>query len=123
MSSPYLAYRRQLKNGEIPPPSKKPRKKIKPFSDKRAKLNRQYAKESKQFWEGKDCAIKAPGCQKKATGIHHVWGKDTAEKLMDEKGWLPACSYCNLIWVEQNDAKARELGLKKSRMKTKRFNK
>lgn len=117
MSSPYLIYRLKLKNGEIPPPEKKPPKKIKPFSDKRAALNRQYAKESRPFWKGKECAIRSPGCQKNATGIHHMKGKDTPELLMDKKWWLPACTYCNCIWLEENDAEARRLGFKVSRLK------
>ena len=118
----YLEHRRALKLGQVQS-EKKQRKKIKPFSDKRAKLNRQYAKETKPMWEGKECAIKAPGCQIIATGMHHIEGKDTPEKLLNKEGMIPACSYCNLIWVEQNDAEARKLGFKRSRMKTKRFNK
>lgn len=114
--TPYLQYLQRLKLGQVPPPTKKPRKKIKPFSDKRAKLNREYAEKSRPYWKGKDCAIRAPGCQKKASGIHHMKGKDSPELLMDKKWWLPACTYCNCIWLEENDAEARRLGFKVSRL-------
>jgi len=119
----YLEHRRALKLGQVEPEKKKPRKKIKPFSDKRAKLNRQYSKESKPLWEGQECAIKSPGCLGMASGMHHVEGKDTPEKLLNKEEMIPACSYCNLIWVEENHAEAEKLGFKKSRMKTKRFDK
>jgi hypothetical protein len=111
----YLEHRRALKLGQVKP-EKKPCKKIAPFSKKRAKLNREYAIKSGPFWKGKQCAIKSPGCQKEATGIHHMKGKDTPELLMDERYWLPACGYCNTVWLEENDAEARRLGFKLSRL-------
>lgn len=110
----YLLYRRQLKL-EGKPPSEKKVYKIKPFSDKRAALNREYAKKSRPYWKGKECEIKAPGCDKIARGIHHMKGKHSAELLMDERWWIAACNKCNL-WVEVNDAEARSKGFKLSRL-------
>lgn len=115
MSSDYLTYRRQLKNGEIPTPDKKPRKKIKPFSDKRSKLNRQYAKESKPFWKGKDCEIRLPGCTGKAQCINHKKGKATPALLMNKEHWEAACFFCNNEienqhkWAVENDHKRSRL--------------
>ena len=91
----YLEHRRALKLGQVEPEKKKPRKKIKPFSDKRAKLNREYAKESRPFWKDKDCEIRLPGCNGKAQGINHKKGKATPALLMDKKYWESACNYCN----------------------------
>lgn len=115
MTTPYLIYRLKLKNGEIPPPEKKPRKKIKPFSDKRAALNRQYAKKSRPFWEGKDCEIRLPGCTGQAQCINHKKGKATAKLLMDETNWEASCFYCNNEienrhkWAVDNDHKRSRL--------------
>jgi hypothetical protein len=117
----YLEHRRALKLGQVQP-GKKPRKKIKPFSDKRAKLNRQYSKESRPRWKGKPCRVKSPACTGISQGIHHIEGKDTPDKLLDPDNQIECCNACNLF-LEVNDAWARNHGFKKSRMKTKRFNK
>lgn len=116
MTTPYLIYRLKLKNGEIPPPSKKPRKKIKPFSDKRAKLNRQYAKESRPRWKGVDCMVRSPECTGKSQGMHHLAGKDTPDKLLDPRNQIPCCNSCN-TYVETHDKWARDNGFKLSRLK------
>ena len=118
----YIEHRRALKLGLLPPPEKKPKKKIRPFSKKREKLNRQYAKESRPRWNGKPCKIKSPVCTHWSQGVHHPEGKDTPDKLLNPNNQIECCNACNL-WLEVNDAEARRLGLKKSRMKTKRFDK
>lgn len=107
----YLEYRLRIKN-EGKPVVKKERKKIKPFSDKRAKVNRGYYKITKPLWEGKECQVKAPGCKKWATGMHHKRGKATRERLLDTSEMVPACTHCNLIWIEENSKEAELLGLK-----------
>ena len=107
----YMQYRLRLKNEGCPSKEKKFRN-IKPFSDKRAKINREYAKLTKPLWEGKECQIKAPGCQGRATGMHHLRGKDTIERLLNIKEMIPACNYCNGIWIEEHSKEAKELGLK-----------
>lgn len=114
--SNYLEYRRNLKLGIAKPTEKNPTK-IKKESDKRAKLNRQYAKESKPRWQGKDCRVRSPDCTRKAQGMHHLAGKDTAEKLLDPNNQIPCCNACN-TYVEQHDAWARVNGFKLSRLKS-----
>ncbi len=112
--SNYIQYLQDLKlNGKQP--AKKVKVKIKPYSDKRAKLNREYAKESRPFWQGKYCAVRSPVCQGKAQGIHHRKGKATPELLMDKTWWMPCCNFCN-SYIENADAWARERGFKLSRM-------
>lgn len=110
----YLEHRRALKLSD---PQPKPKKvyKIKPFSDKRAKLNREYAKKSRPYWQGKMCGIRSPVCSGTAQGIHHRKGKVTPELLMDETWWMPACNFCN-SYVENCDEWARKNGFKLSRM-------
>jgi hypothetical protein len=115
--TPYLEHLRALKLGQVEPEKKKPRKKIKPFSDKR-----QYSKESRPRWQGKPCGIGSPVCLKHAQGIHHPEGKDTPEKLLDPNNQIPCCHTCN-EYLESHDSWARSMGFKKSRMKTKRFDK
>lgn len=113
--SRYLEERRRRMWGELPAPAPKPRKAIPKVSEKRKVLNKQYSAESVPFWKGKDCEIKAPGCRKKAQGIHHIWGKVNSNDLMDKSGWMRACNSCN-TWVEANHAEAERLGFKKSRL-------
>lgn len=112
--SDYLLHRRAIKLSD---PAPKPKKvyKIKPFSDKRAKLNREYAVKSRPYWQDQMCAIRSPLCTGAAQGIHHRKGKATPELLMDETWWMPACHFCN-SYVENNDAWARKHGFKLSRM-------
>ncbi|CAL1518153.1 hypothetical protein [Chitinophaga sp. MM2321] len=112
--SGYLEYRLRLKNEDRPPKENKVRK-IKQYSDKRAKINREYYARSRPVWKDKPCEINAPGCSKSADGIHHLKGKGTTELLMDEKYWMAACNKCNLF-VEENHAWAVERGLKLSRL-------
>lgn len=64
--------------------------------------------------ENQQCAIKSEVCTHKATVIHHTAGR-TGKALTDEKNWLPSCAPCN-VWIEANDGKAREMGVKKSRI-------
>lgn len=110
----YMKYRQQLKNGQVQPANKAP-KKIKPVSDKRAILNTEYAKESRPFWKGKQCQIRSPVCTGSAQGIHHRKGKATKALLMDKRYWMAACNFCN-SYVENNDAWARMMGYKVSRI-------
>lgn len=107
----YLEYRRRIKN-EGKPAKEKNVRKIKPFSDKRAALNREYSKLTKPLWEGKLCEIKAPGCQGNATGMHHKRGKATSYRLLNTEEMIPACTHCNLIWIEENSKAAELLGFK-----------
>ena len=110
----YLQYRLRLKNEGRPPKERKAYR-IKQFSAKRAKINREYAKVTKPIWEGKECEIKAPGCQRWATGMHHLRGKDTIDRLLNTKEMIPACNYCNGVWIEEHSKEAEELGFKLSK--------
>lgn len=110
----YLEYRRRLKNEGKPVVEKKVNK-IKPFSDKRAKVNREYSKSSRPVWKDKPCGIKSKDCTGAAQGIHHLAGKATIELLLDVDNWIPACNKCNL-WCETHHAEAAEKGFKKSRL-------
>lgn len=116
--TPYLTYLRLLKNGEIHQETKKSMKKIKPFSDKRAKLNREYGRESRARWQGQPCSIRSPVCTGISEGMHHLAGKGTPELLLDPDNQIPACNPCNL-YVEVHDAWARRNGFKLSRLKKK----
>lgn len=111
--SDYLNYRRDLKNG-APKPEKKKQMKIKPVSDKRAKMNKVYAEASRPFWKGQRCQINSPVCSGAAQGIHHRKGKATPTLLMDKTWWMRACNHCN-AYVETHDEWARERGFKLSR--------
>ncbi len=51
------------------------------------KINREYSKKSKPFWEDKECEIGLPGCTGQAQCINHKRGKATVKRLMDEKDW------------------------------------
>lgn len=115
--STYLEYRLKLKNEGHPPKEKKVHK-IKPYSDKRAKINREYANKSRPVWRDQDCGIKSKVCTGKAQGIHHPGGKVTIELLMDPANWVPACNACN-TWCESNHAEAEKKGFKVSRLKIK----
>ena len=74
----YLAYRQKLKL-EGKPQKVKKRVKIRQYSKKRQRANREYAEKSRPWWQGKACAIRAPGCNKQAEGIHHMKGKSNIE--------------------------------------------
>jgi hypothetical protein len=111
----YMIYRLALKNGMKPPEKKKPNK-IRQFSKKRQRANRKYTKKSRPIWVGKQCTIKAPGCTGMAQGIHHPKGKSSIVLLLDENNMMASCNHCN-TWVEVHDKQAREMGLKKSRLK------
>lgn len=112
--STYLEHRLKLKLEGKPPKEKKVYK-IPRESKKRAKLNREYAKESRPVWRGKQCDIRSPECTKVAQGIHHPAGKATMELLMDKDNWIPSCNLCN-AYVERFPEWAKEGGFKKSRL-------
>lgn len=110
----YLEYRRRLKIEGKPVVEKKV-KKIRPYSKKRDKINREYYDKSRPFWKDKSCGIRSNDCTGAAQGIHHLAGKGTIELLMDENNWIPACNACNL-WCETHHAEAVKKGFKRSRL-------
>jgi len=113
----YMIYRLKLKNEGKPAKEKKVRK-IAQFSKNRQRANREYAEKSRPLWVGKQCAVHAPGCTGVAQGIHHPEGKSSIKLLLDKDNMMACCNHCNL-WVEVHDKQAREMGIKKSRLKRK----
>ncbi len=111
----YLAYRQKLKL-EGKPPKEKKRVKIAPYSKKRQRANREYAKVSKPLWEGQPCQIRSKLCTGRAQGIHHPKGKGTIDLLVDPNNMISCCHACN-GWCESNHAEAEAAGFKKSRLK------
>lgn len=96
-----------------PKKDKKRQKSIKKVSKKREIENIIYFREREQFLkDNKACQLKTPVCTKTATVIHHVNGR--AIYFLDKETWMPSCRKCN-NWVEENDAEARKMGLKKSK--------
>jgi len=59
------------------------------------------------------CEIKGPNCQGEATCVHHSEGRGLMQ-VKKQSSWIASCGPCN-SWVEKDDKKARELGLKKSK--------
>jgi predicted CXXCH cytochrome family protein len=114
-------------NGPCKKPRKQPvRTRIKPYSKKREKQNRQYAKKKRaRFEEGDVCAIVEKvmefpairdlfkGCQYFATDNHHQAGKIGAE-LLAEDG-VKLCRNCHDT-VEVNPKLAKQIGVSKSRL-------
>lgn len=93
---------------------KKP-KKLKQFSDKRAKVNVDYNRESREYREANPfCKINSPVCTGKTQGVHHMKGKSTIELLMDKRFWKPACNACN-GYCEDHSEWAKENGHKLSK--------
>ena len=92
---------------------KKP-KEINKVSEKRKDIN-QALKTIYPLFLAKHpkCEIGSPNCTKDATCIHHTEGR-LPSKVLDQTTWKASCYPCNL-WVEENDATARELGHKKSK--------
>lgn len=110
----YLAYRQKIKLEGKPPKENKVYK-IPRESKKRARINREYAKESRPVWRGKPCEIRSPECTGMAECINHKKGKITMELLMNPNFWQPACFKCN-NYIEQHHKWAVENGHKVSRI-------
>lgn len=115
--SEYLLKLRGLKTGIIQKEEKPKPEPIAPRSEKMIEAFKGYKKQVKAFLsrpENLRCKIKMACNGAVAECVHHVAGR-TGDKLKDESDWMPACQKCNL-WVEENDAAAREKGLKKTRL-------
>lgn len=111
----YLAYRLKLKNEGKPQKGKKPVK-IRQYSKKRQRANREYSAKTRPLWQGVPCKIRSPECSGLSQGMHHLEGKETIEKLLDTSRMIPACNRCNQF-VEANHAWAAAKGFKLSRLK------
>lgn len=113
--TPLKPSRKPLKRTRI----KRQTKRIPKVSSGRKAENEIYFPEREAFLKEGDgkCELKTPVCLKEATCIHHTEGKVGADYL-DKSKWMRSCHPCN-NWVEQNSAKAKELGLKKANYKSK----
>ena len=112
----YLLQRRAKMMGKEIVEVAKKKTKIKPLSDKRKVLQKEYRAKVKAMMKENDrCGIKAPGCSGKASGLHHLC-KRSAKNLLEDSNLIRSCSSCNL-WVEENDKQARDLGFVKSKFK------
>lgn len=92
----------------------KPKKPIKPRSDKRAKLDAIYNARVK-VWklENPACMARLDGCTGKTTDCHHIEPR-TERNLLIEDNWMPVCSPCHRKITDGNYI---EVGLSKSRNK------
>lgn len=94
----------------------KPKKPIKPRSDKRAKIDAIYNARVK-VWKVENplCMARLTGCNGKTTDCHHQSGR-IGSKLLDESDWLPVCHVCH-AQIETQPLMAKEKKLSKSRLK------
>ena len=96
-------------------PIKKKPYKMKKVADSRVAANATYKEASAEFRKrNPSCAINSPECTKNTQGVHHMKGKQTVDRLLDETFWMPACNRCN-NYIEIHDAWARERGFKLSK--------
>lgn len=61
------------------------------------------------------CEIKATGCTKQATVVHHKAGRGK-DNILNVKSYVACCPSCNL-WCETNHKEAAERGLKLTKFK------
>jgi hypothetical protein len=125
--TPYMIQRGLQKNGKAKTAAEEKREaKPKPIAKKSAKrkeLDKEYAEVSRPLWKGQDCQAKLQGCTGKAQGMHHLEGKENADKLLNMKKAIPCCNHCNGE-IERLHGKAVDLGLKEKRnTPTKRYDK
>lgn len=87
----------------------KERKAIPKRSPKRVEEQAEYvALVKKMLAENSACEIKAPGCTKKAQGLHHVQKRTPANYLL-RSNLKRACNSCNL-YIELHPIEAIEKG-------------
>lgn len=72
---------------------------------------KEYAVLREEFLGKNDeCKIQSPVCTFSALVIHHTNGREN-ERLLEVQYWMASCPGCN-IWIEANDAWARERKVK-----------
>lgn len=62
-----------------------------------------------------ECEIKSPVCTGQPQCVHHEEGRGV-KVILDQTKWKASCAACN-GWVENKDAEAQEMGVKRSRHK------
>lgn len=87
-------------------------------SEKRKKVDAEYSKLKKQMMsESNKCEAGLAGCDKIAVDLHHVAGRGK-DKTVNRANLLRVCRSCH-IFITDNPLTAIDLGLSKSRHKTK----
>lgn len=77
-------------------------------------MKKEYVPQVKEMIKEKTaCKVNSPVCAKKAQGFHHLAGR-IGTLLTDKKKKIPCCNSCNL-YIETNDAWARQNGFKLSK--------
>lgn len=110
----------QVKSTKTPATSK-PATPLKKVSDKQQKKKLLYSIMRTQFFEqpkNQVCKASLPGCQLRATDIHHLYsGADRGEHMLDFANVIPVCRNCHtLIHDKLTREEAIALGLKKVRL-------
>lgn len=104
-------------------PIKKRFYRIPKVSKKREAANEKYFPEREVFLKQGDglCELKVPGVcvnekypNQAASCVHHPEGR-IGDNLLNFEKCMRSCHPCN-NWVEANDAEARKMGLKRSRL-------
>lgn len=92
---------------------KKPRKRLKPIADKRAKELSIYRKERDKYMkEHPICEAHLPGCTIKATDLHHL-RKRRGSNLYNPEYFMAVCRLChNHIEDQLSFEEAERLGLR-----------
>jgi hypothetical protein len=90
-------------------------KPIKKESKKRAKQNRKYSKEAKEWKEGKTCQAQLEGCVSVPVQVHHMEGR-IGDLLLDKSKWLAVCHPCHEK-ITEDSKQAIELGLSYRRIR------
>ena len=103
----------QYMRDDLKPKERKKRKAIKPYSDKRAKIQKeQYVPKMLKYLEDRpECAIKSPVCTFHSACVNHIKGRQTVERLLDDEWWEPSCTPCNNYIEEHpgfNDGKHKQ---------------
>jgi hypothetical protein len=88
--------------------SKKPKTKIKPFSDKRLESLKNYRiKRDRYLTDNPICEVK--GCNNATTNLHHKAGR-IGSLLSDERYFMACCSECHPKRIHEDPKWARENG-------------
>ena len=92
----------------------KPKKRIKPFSDKHLEKLAEYKRRRNVFLSDNPiCMAKVEGCTREATQVHHSLGRN-GDLLTDVKYFKAVCHSCH-VWIENHPLDAKERGLSGTR--------
>lgn len=96
---------------------KQVRKRVRPVSEKRKELNKEYANLAEQFKiDNPDCYAKIENiCTGKTEDVHHSRGR--GRYLLEVSSFIPVCRNCH-IYVTDHPADSLKRGLSFSRLET-----